>query len=134
MMTDPIADMLARIRNATLARQGRTSIPLSQLKVRIAGILKDEGYITDFSVDESGHGHINIDIKYGRDRGGERRSAIAGMRRTSRPGRRVYVGYRDIPKVHNGLGVAIMSTSRGLMTDKSAREQQVGGEVLCEVW
>ena len=134
MMTDPIADMLTRIRNAILARQARTSIPLSKLKVRIAGILKDEGYISDFSVDEAGHGLINVDIKYGRDRAGQRQSAIAGMRRASRPGRRIYVGYRDIPKVHNGLGVAIMSTSQGLMTDRSAREQKVGGEVLCEVW
>ena len=130
MMTAPIADMLARIRNAILARQTRTSIPLSNLKIRIAGILKDEGYISDFSVDEAGHGSILVDMKYGRDR----LSAIAGMRRHSRPGRRVYVGYRNIPRVHNGLGVAIMSTSRGVMTDKSAREQKVGGEVLCEVW
>lgn len=130
MMTDPIADMLARIRNASLARQERTSIPLSKLKVRIADILKQEGFIKDYSVDNSGYGSIQVELKYTRDRS----SAIAGMRRASRPGRRFYVGYRDIPKVLNGLGVAIMSTSRGVMTDKTAREQQVGGEVLCEVW
>lgn len=130
MMTDPISDMLARIRNAILARHDRTEIPLSKLKVNIAEILKREGYVTDYRVDESGHGKIIVFLKYGRDR----ESAIAGMRRKSRPGRRVYVGYRDIPKVHNGLGVAIMSTSHGVMTDKSARETGVGGEILCEVW
>lgn len=130
MMTDPISDMLARIRNATLARQDRTEIPLSSIKVRIADILKAEGYVSDYRVDESGFGKIIVFLKYGRDR----ESAIAGMRRHSRPGRRVYVGYREIPRVHNGLGVAIMSTSRGVMTDKTAREQKVGGEILCEVW
>lgn len=130
MMTDPISDMLARIRNATLARQDRTEIPLSSIKVRIADILKAEGYVSDYRVDESGFGKIIVFLKYGRDR----ESAIAGMRRYSRPGRRVYVGYREIPRVHNGLGVAIMSTSRGVMTDKTAREQKVGGEILCEVW
>jgi small subunit ribosomal protein S8 len=130
MMTDPISDMLARIRNAILARHDRTEIPLSKLKVNIAEILKNEGYVSDYRVDESGHGKIIVFLKYGRDR----ESAIAGMRRKSRPGRRVYVGYRDIPKVHNGLGVAIMSTSHGLMTDKAARASKVGGEILCEVW
>lgn len=130
MLTDPIADMLARIRNAALARQDRTSIPHSTIKVSIAEILKAEGFIADYSVDDSGHGSIVLELKYGRDR----ESAIAGMRRKSRPGRRVYLGYREIPKVLNGLGVAIMSTSRGIMTDKTAREQKVGGEVLCEVW
>ncbi len=130
MMTDPISDMLARIRNATLARQARTEIPLSTLKVRIAAILKDEGFVTDFSVDEAGHGKIIVILKYAKGYS----SAIAGMKRHSRPGSRVYVGYRDIPRVHNGLGVAIMSTSRGVMTDKTARAQKVGGEILCEVW
>lgn len=130
MMTDPISDMLARIRNAILARHERTEMPLSTMKQRIAGILKDEGFISDFKVDDSGHGKIVVYLKYGRDR----ESAIAGMRRHSRPGRRVYLGYREIPKIHNGLGVAIMSTSHGLMTDKTARETKVGGEILCEVW
>lgn len=130
MMTDPIADMLARIRNASLARQDRTTIPHSKLKVSIAEILEAEGFINGYSVDESGHGSISVELKYGRDR----ESAIVGMRRSSRPGRRVYVGYREIPKVLNGLGVAIMSTSRGVISDKTAREQKVGGEVLCEVW
>ncbi len=130
MTTDPIADMLARIRNAALAHHERTEIPRSVIKERIAEILKAEGYIADYRVDESGFGTIVVTLKYGRDR----ESAIAGLRRKSRPGRRVYVSYRDIPKVHNGLGVAIMSTSRGVMSDKSAREQKVGGEILCEVW
>ncbi|MEC7519940.1 MAG: 30S ribosomal protein S8 [Myxococcota bacterium] len=130
MMTDPISDLLARIRNAILARQDRTEAPLSKLKVNIAEILKAEGYISDYKVDESGFGKLVLFLKYGRDR----QSAIAGLRRYSRPGRRVYVGYRDIPKVHNGLGVAIMSTSHGVMTDKTARETKVGGEILCEVW
>lgn len=130
MMTDPIADMLARIRNATLARQDRTEMPLSKLKTNIAEILKSEGYISDYRVDESGFGTITLVLKYGRDRA----CAIAGLRRVSRPGRREYVGYRDIPIVHNGLGVAIMSTSHGLMTDKTARATKVGGEILCEVW
>lgn len=130
MMTDPISDMLARIRNAILARHERTEIPHSRLKTNIAGILKEEGFISDFRVDDAGHGKIVLQLKYSRDRS----SAIAGMRRASRPGRRLYVGYREIPKVHNGLGVAIMSTSKGLMTDKTARADKVGGEILCEVW
>jgi small subunit ribosomal protein S8 len=130
MMTDPIADMLARIRNAMLARHDRTEIPLSKLKAQIADVLKAEGYITDVRVDPSGHGKLIVFLKYGRDR----ESAIAGLRRKSRPGRRVYVSYHDIPRVHNGLGVAILSTSRGLMTDKTAREKKMGGEILCEVW
>jgi small subunit ribosomal protein S8 len=130
MTTDPISDMLARIRNAALARHERTEIPRSVIKERIAAILKAEGYIADFRVDDTGFGSIVVTLKYGRDR----QSAIVGMRRKSRPGRRVYVSYRDIPKVHNGLGVAIMSTSRGVMSDRTAREQKVGGEILCEVW
>ncbi|MBZ0116845.1 MAG: 30S ribosomal protein S8 [Sandaracinaceae bacterium] len=130
MMTDPIADMLARVRNAVLARHDRTEMPLSTLKKAIAELLKEEGYISDVRVDDSGHGKLILFLKYGRDR----ESAIAGLRRRSRPGRREYVGYTDIPKVHNGMGVAILSTSRGLMTDKTARAQKMGGELLCEVW
>lgn len=130
MMTDPISDMLARIRNAILARHERTEMPLSKLKANIAEILKSEGYISDYRIDNSGWGKITLVLKYGRDR----KSAIAGLKRASRPGRRLYVGYRDIPKVRNGLGVAIMSTSKGVMTDKLARTEQVGGEILCEVW
>ncbi|MGF1467415.1 MAG: 30S ribosomal protein S8 [Sandaracinaceae bacterium] len=130
MMTDPISDMLARLRNALIARHERTEIPLSKVKHRIAELLRDEGYVNAVRVDRSGHGKIVVELKYGR----QREAAIAGLRRRSRPGRRVYVGYRDIPTVHNGLGVAIMSTSRGLMTDRTARAEKVGGEILCEVW
>ena len=127
MMTDPIADMLTRLRNAALAHQDRTEIPLSKLKVAVAKILKEEGYVTDYEVGER---TLTVFLKYGK----ARECAFRGIRRASRPGRRLYVGHSDIPTVHNGLGVAIMSTSHGVMTDRSAREQNVGGEVLCEVW
>lgn len=130
MMTDPIADMLTRIRNAAIARLDRTEMPLSKLKERIAGILKEEGFIADFEADRAHPPKLAIYLKYGRDR----RPAIEGIKRSSRPGRRFYVGHDSIPKVRNGLGVAILSTSRGLMTDRDARNRKVGGEVLCEVW
>jgi small subunit ribosomal protein S8 len=130
MMTDPIADMLSRIRNAATARLDRTEIPFSKLKERIAGLLKAEGYINDYFVEREHPARLVVTLKYSRDR----ESAIIGLRRRSRPGRRVYVGHDAIPRVQNGLGVAILSTSRGVMTDRSAREQRVGGEVLCEVW
>lgn len=130
MMTDPIADMLTRLRNAGLARLDQTSMPTSKVKESIAAILQQEGYIDGFSVERDKKPTLTIDMKYGNDRS----SAIAGIRRTSRPGRRVYVGYQGIPYVLNGLGVAIVSTSQGLMSDKTARSSKVGGEVLCEVW
>ena len=130
MMTDPISDMLTRIRNASLARLDRTEMPLSKLKKSVAELLKQEGYVTDVTTSAEGHGKLTVVLKYGRDR----ESAIMGLRRTSRPGRRVYLGHDDIPKVHNGLGIAILSTSRGVMTDKEARRQKIGGELLCEVW
>lgn len=130
MMTDPIADMLSRIRNARIARLDRTEIPHSKVKERIASILKEEGFISDFRTDTEFPAKLTVFMKYGRDR----ECAIAGIRRKSRPGRRVYVGYRNIPPVLNGLGVSIVSTSHGLMTDTQAREKKVGGEILCEVW
>jgi small subunit ribosomal protein S8 len=130
MMTDPISDMLTRIRNAILARHDRVEVPLSKLKVRIAEILKSEGYINDYSVQSDFPGKLTLLLKYGRDR----QSAIAGMKRASRPGRRLYVGHADIPEVRAGLGISIISTSRGLLTDRQAQAQNVGGEVLCEVW
>lgn len=130
MMTDPIADMLTRLRNAKVARLDRTEMPLSKLKMRVAGILKQEGYIDDYKVEGEKPGSLTVFMKYGRDR----ECAFSGLRRSSRPGRRYYVGFKDIPKVRNGLGVAILSTSHGVMTDRTAREQKVGGEVLCEVW
>lgn len=130
MVTDPIADMLARLRNATLARLEQTEMPLSKLKVNVAELLKREGFIKDYVADATGHGKLAITLKYGRDK----KAAIAGLRRYSRPGRRVYVGHSEIPLVMNGLGMSILSTSRGLMTDTDARTAKIGGELLCEVW
>ena len=130
MMTDPISDMLTRIRNASIARLERTEMPLSSIRKNIAEILKAEGYVTDVSVSTEEHGKLTVVLKYGRDR----KSAIVGIRRTSRPGRRVYVGHEEIPVVHNGLGISILSTSKGVMTDRDARTNHLGGELLCEVW
>jgi len=129
MMTDPVSDMLTRIRNAALARHERTLVPASQLKKHIAEILKSEGFIADVRQEEDPR-HLTIVLKYGRDR----TSAIDGIKRVSRPGRRVYVRHDRIPRVLSGMGVAILSTSRGIMSDKEARRQKVGGELLCEVW
>ncbi len=131
MMTDPIADMLTRIRNAGLARHDRTEVPASRLKEEVAKILKLEGFIADVRPSEGdGPKKLTIVLKYGRDR----QSAIDGVRRVSRPGRRVYVRHDRIPRVLSGLGISILSTSRGLMSDREARRQKVGGELLCEVW
>ena len=132
MMTDPIADLLARIRNAALARHDVTRVPSSKIKRAIAEIMKAEGYISDVREEEWGtskHRSLMITLKYN-----ERRAAFAGLRRVSRPGRRVYVGHGDIPRVLSGLGISILSTSQGLMTDREARQRRVGGELLCEVW
>jgi len=130
-MTDPIADLLTRIRNALMARHPTVTVPTSRMKVEIAKILKQEGYIESFELDEAtDHGVISIRLKY--ESGG--RKAITGLERVSRPGRRVYRGKDDIPSVLNGLGITILSTSRGVMTGKHCREQGVGGEVLCNVW
>jgi small subunit ribosomal protein S8 len=131
MMTDPIADMLTRIRNASLARHDRTEVPASRLKEAVAKILKSEGFIADVRPTEGeGEKKLTIVLKYGRDRQG----AIDGVRRVSRPGRRVYVRHDRIPRVLAGLGISILSTSHGLMSDREARRQKVGGELLCEVW
>ncbi len=132
MMTDPIADMLTRIRNAALARHDRTEVPASKLKAAVADILKSEGYIADVRPSENDVGpkKLTIVLKYGRDR----QSAIDGVRRISRPGRRVYVPHDEIPKVFSGLGISILSTSRGVLSDRDARRLKVGGELLCEVW
>ncbi len=133
MLTDPISDMLARIRNASQARHERAEIPGSKLKLRVAELLKQEGYVADVTSapGEGGRSTITVFLKYA---GRDRTSAIAGMRRKSRPGRRLYVPCDQIPRVFGGAGVAILSTSRGVMTDRTARERRVGGEVLCEVW
>jgi small subunit ribosomal protein S8 len=131
MMTDPIADLLTRIRNAALARHDRTEIPASRLKANVAKILKEEGYIADVREnDAEGKKVLTIVLKYGRDRA----SAIDGVRRVSRPGRRVYVRHDHIPSPFSGLGISILSTSRGVMSDRSARRLKLGGELLCEVW
>ena len=131
MTTDPVADMLTRIRNAILARHSTTEVPLSKLKVHIAEILKSEGHIAGFSVKEEGFlGSITVELKYGRDK----ESAIVGMKRLSRPGRRIYVRHQDLTKVMNGMGISIISTSRGLLTNRQAEQERIGGELLCEVW
>ena len=128
--SDPISDLLARIRNASQAHHERTTMPLSRVRLQVAEILKQEGFVSDVEVDESGHGSITVVLKYGKNRQG----AIVGMRRRSRPGRRVYVGCAEIPKTQHGIGISILSTSSGIMTDRTAREKGVGGELLCEVW
>lgn len=133
MVTDPIADLLARIRNAALARHEVARIPASRMKASVAEILKKEGYVADVRTEQWGPDNretLTVTLKYSNDR----RVAFQGMRRISRPGRRVYVGYQDIPRTMSGLGVSILSTSHGLMTDKDARRQKLGGELLCEVW
>ena len=133
MMTDPIADLLARIRNAALARHDVTRLSANRVKKHIAELLKAEGYIADVRQEEWGpqkHQTLTIVLKYGDDR----TSAFQGLRRVSRPGRRVYVRHDQIPRVLSGLGMSILSTSQGLMSDKEARRRKVGGELLCEVW
>lgn len=130
-LTDPIADMLTRIRNAASARHERVDIPGSKLKRSIAQILKDEGYVRDFEwVDHAPQGIVRIHLRYGPNR----TKVITGLRRISKPGLRVYVNKDQIPRVLGGLGVAVLSTSKGLMTDRKARAEGVGGEVLCYIW
>lgn len=133
-MTDPIADMLTRLRNANQAFHDSTSMPHSKIKVGIAEILKAEGYISGYEVAEPGEGEVgktlNITLKYGQNR--ER--SLAGVRRISKPGLRVYAKSTALPKVLGGLGVAIISTSHGLLTDRDANSKSVGGEVLAYVW
>lgn len=132
MMTDPIADMLTRIRNGLMARHDEVRIPHSRVKLDIAEILVQEGYIDGVEVEtaEGPQPNIKVTLKYTP----ERRPAITGLRRRSKPGLRVYAGRADLPRVQGGLGVAIVSTSRGVMADRDARRAGVGGEVLCEVW
>ena len=130
MTTDPIADMLARLHNAALARHERTEMPSSNLRLSIAKLLKEEGYVDDVRETEGPKKVLTVVMRYGRDR----QAAIDGLRRVSRPGRRVYVRHDQIPRVRNGYGIAILSTSRGVMTDRQCRKATVGGELLCEVW
>jgi small subunit ribosomal protein S8 len=131
MLTDPIADMLTRIRNANKARHDRAVMPTSRLKVEIARILKQEGYITDFHVEKGdSFDSLVIELKFGRNR--ER--VITDLKRVSKPGRRVYAGRDRLPRVLGGMGTAILSTSQGLVTSKTAAERGVGGEVICFIW
>ena len=128
--TDPIADMLTRIRNANQQKPETVSIPYSNLKNDLANILKNEGFVTDFVVNEEGnHKNIVITLKY---KGNER--VITGLKRVSKPGLRQYAKVNEIPKVLNGLGIVVLSTSQGLMTDKEARAKNIGGEVLAYIW
>ena len=130
-ITDPVADMLTRIRNANCAKHETVDVPASNLKKAIAQILLDEGYIKAFQItDEGVQGNIHITLKYV----GKKEKVISGLRRVSKPGLRVYAGAEELPKVLKGLGIAIISTSKGVMTDKKARELHVGGEVLAFVW
>lgn len=130
-MTDPIADMLSRVRNASHAQHESVKMPSSKIKANIAEILKQEGYIADYKVEDAKVGkQLTLDLKYGPTR----EAAIAGLRRVSKPGLRVYAKSNDLPQVLGGLGVAIISTSHGLLTDRQAQEKGVGGEVLAYVW
>ena len=130
-ITDTIADMLTRIRNASSAKHDSVAIPASNVKKAIAQILLDEGYIQSFTVEEDGkQGVIHITLKYGQNKS----QIITGIRRVSKPGLRIYTNVEDMPRVMKGLGIAILSTSKGIMTDKAARKANVGGEVLAFVW
>ena len=131
-MTDPIADMLTRIRNANTAKHDTVDVPLSKMKLSIAKILLDEGYIKSYElVDNGNFKDIHITLKYGKDKN---EKIISGLQRISKPGLRVYANKEELPKVLGGLGVAIISTNKGVVTDKEARKLGVGGEVLCFVW
>ncbi|MCM1104819.1 MAG: 30S ribosomal protein S8 [bacterium] len=132
MTMDPIADMLTRIRNANTAKHDTVDIPASKMKLAIAGILLDEGYIRKYDiVEDGGFKTIRITLKYGADKNDK---IISGIKRISKPGLRVYAGKDELPKVLGGLGIAIISTNQGVITDKKARELNVGGEVLAFVW
>ena len=132
MTSDPIADMLTRIRNANTAKHDTVDIPASKIKVAIAGILLDEGYITKYDIiEDDNFKTIRITLKYGADKN---EKIITGLKRISKPGLRVYAKNDEIPMVLNGLGIAIISTSKGIMTDKEARKQNIGGEVLAYIW
>jgi small subunit ribosomal protein S8 len=130
-MTDPIADLLTRVRNALAARHPKVDVPASKLKAEIVRILKEEGYIANYKVaEEDGKRTIKIYLKYSDDN----RPVISRIARVSRPGRRVYVGQREIPRVLGGMGINILTTPRGVMTGRNAHREHIGGEILCEVW
>jgi len=131
-MSDPIADMLTRIRNANTAKHDTVDVPASKMKVAIAQILESEGYIVKYALlDEGAFQTIRITLKYGKDKN---EKIISGLKRISKPGLRVYAGSEEMPKVLGGLGIAIVSTNKGVMTDKEARKQHIGGEVLAYIW
>ncbi len=130
MVTDPIADMLTRIRNAAMVRHDNTVVPASRMKLSIAKILKEEGFITDYLVVKGDpQKMIKVTLKYI-----DKQPAFVGLERVSKPGLRIYTGKREIPRVYGGLGIAIMSTSKGIMTGQSAWKNNLGGEVLCYIW
>lgn len=131
MMTDPVADLITRIRNAGTAKHAETACPTSKLKHSIAKVFKDAGFLETVRVEaRAGHPVLVMGIRYADDGA----ALIKGIRRVSKPGRRVYVSHGEVPKVRNGLGLAVISTSKGVLSDQAAREASVGGEVVCEVW
>jgi small subunit ribosomal protein S8 len=131
MNTDPIADYLTRIRNGIMAGHDAVVVPASKMKARLSGILKQEGYIHSFKeVEHEGRQYIIVNLKYVK----EKENVIHGLRRVSRPGLRIYAGVKEIPEIHGGLGIAILSTPNGLLTGKDAKKQNVGGEILAQVW
>ena len=130
-LTDPVADFLTRIRNGIRARQQKVDVPASKLKLEIARILKEEGFISNFkSTEEDGRKVLRVYLKYGNNN----EAAISRLQRVSSPGCRVYVGHNEIPRVLGGMGINILTTPRGVMTGREARKQGVGGEILCEIW
>ncbi|HMK55923.1 MAG TPA: 30S ribosomal protein S8 [Dissulfurispiraceae bacterium] len=131
MMTDPIADMLTRIRNSVLIKAEKVDIPASRLKVEIAKIMKEEGFIKSYKIiKDKKQGILRITLKYSQDN----RPIVEGLKRISKPGRRVYVGKDEVPSVVGGMGVAVVTTPKGILTDKACRREGVGGEVLCYIW
>ena len=130
MMTDPIADMLTRIRNAQRAKHESVAIPMSKLKIEIARVLKDEGFIRDFELPSEAERDLKIQLRYS----GKREPVVTGIKRISKPGLRVYVKSKEMPRIMGGLGIAIVSTPQGVMTATQARRQNVGGEIICYVW
>jgi small subunit ribosomal protein S8 len=130
-VTDPLSDMLTRIRNANIAKHSKVDIPASKIKISVAKILKDEGYIKNLKlIKDRKHGLIRIYLKYDEYNEG----VITGLKRMSKPGRRLYVKHKDIPLILNGMGIAVLSTSKGVLADREARKANVGGELLCSIW
>jgi small subunit ribosomal protein S8 len=130
-VTDPLSDMLTRVRNANIAKHGKVDVPASKMKISVARILKDEGYIKNYKlIKDRKHGILRIYLKYDELNEG----VISGLKRLSKPGRRVYVNRKDIPLVLSGMGIAVLSTSKGILVDREARKANVGGELLCSIW